>query len=106
LAGQIADSGGAIWCSVDLARALLAATVGDLDDAEAIVTGAIAASRARRTPLLLARELLVLAMIQSRLGREGVGDLVAEALEIGDLRRANLIRMDAARYGLVAEPAL
>lgn len=106
LAGQIADAGGAIWCSVDLARALLAATVGDLDQAEAIVTGAITASRARRNPLLLARELLVLAMIQSRLGREGVGDLVAEALEIGDPRRANLIRMDAARYGLVAEPAL
>jgi hypothetical protein len=106
LAGQIADAGGAIWCSVDLARALLAATLGDLDQAEAIVTGAIAASRARRTPLLLARELLVLAMIRSRLGCEGVGALVTEALEICDERRANLIRMDAARYGLVAEPAL
>ena len=88
-------------CSIDHARALLALTLDEPSGAEQLATGAIAASRRRRTPLYLARELLVLALVRSRIGGDGKDELVAEALEIGERHNVGLIRNDAERYGLV-----
>ena len=100
-AGQLSGD----MCSIDHARALLALALDDPTRAERLATGAIAASRHRRTPLYLARELLVLALVRSRIGGDGIDELVAEALEIGERHNARLIRNDAERYGLVPASA-
>ena len=108
LAGHLTENGSAVWCSIDFARALLALTLGEDVTAESLARDAVAASRSRGTPLLLARELLVLALAQRRNGADpsAIEPLIAEAFEIADRTGAELIRNDAARYGLVAEPAL
>jgi hypothetical protein len=101
--GCLADGRGILWCSIDLARSLLALTAAQLDVAESIAVGAVAASRRRVTPLLLARELLVLAAVRHRRGRASheTSDLVDEALRIADDSGAALVRQDAERYGLL-----
>ena len=101
-AGQLSGD----MCSIDHARALIALTLDDPIGAERLATSAIAASRRRRTPLYLARELLVLALVRSRIGGDGIDQLVAEALEIGERHNAGLVRNDAERYATRARRRL
>ena len=95
LAGRFVDDGLSVWDTVDRVRALLRLTIGDARGAAEIATGAIVASRRRRTPVFLARELIVLASAQQHLGVDDTDDLVAEAFAIARRTAARLIVHDA-----------
>jgi hypothetical protein len=101
--GWIADIGEGVLAPVDLALAQVALAAGDNQQAYALATKATAASRERKTPVFLGRELLRLAVAQQRLGRQGkhIDRLVDEALAIAERTGAQLIRQEAKRYDLV-----
>jgi class 3 adenylate cyclase/DNA-binding CsgD family transcriptional regulator/tetratricopeptide (TPR) repeat protein len=102
LAGTMAEFGPATWSSIDHARALVAATAGDVEGAIAIADGAVAASRQRGTVIYLGRELVVSAWARNVAGasRSEVADLVDEALDIARSTGARIIELDARRWGL------
>ena len=97
LAGRFVDNGVAVGDTVDRVRALLRLTIGDAAGAAEIAAVAIAASRRRRTPILLARELLVFACAQQRLGIDDTDDVVDEAFAIARRTGAAIIQ-DARLY--------
>jgi tetratricopeptide (TPR) repeat protein len=103
LAGAMADFGPVTWSSVDFARALVAATVGDAEQAIAIAEGAVAASRQRGTVIYLGRELVALAWAHTLAGgsTNEVAEYVEEALDIAARTGARIIELDARRWGLV-----
>ena len=96
------DNGLAVSDTVDRVRALLRLTIEDAAGAAEIATGAIAASGRRRTPLFLARELIVLAAAQQRLGVDDTDDSVDEAFAIA---RRTGARLDHPRRPVVPRPA-
>jgi tetratricopeptide (TPR) repeat protein len=102
LAGDLADDGPTLWCSIDHSRALLLLTTGDAEAAATAAEGAVEASRRRGTTIFLARELLVLARARRDLGAapDDVRPLLAEASAIADDTGAGLVRLDAARFDL------
>jgi class 3 adenylate cyclase/DNA-binding CsgD family transcriptional regulator/tetratricopeptide (TPR) repeat protein len=104
LAGTMAEFGPATWSSIDHARALVAATAGDVERAVAIADGAVAASRQRGTVIYLGRELVVSAWARTLAGASltEVADLVDEALDIARRTGARIIELDAQRWGLVS----
>ena len=98
LAGRFVDASVYVSDTVDRVRALLRLTIGDAAGAAEIAAGAIAASRRRRTPIFLARELIVLAAAQQRLGIDDTDDVVDEAFAIARRTGARLIIHDARLY--------
>jgi DNA-binding CsgD family transcriptional regulator len=102
LAGRLADSGIVVTDTVDRVLALLALTVGDVEGATAAARRAVTASRRRGMPIMLGRELLILAAARRRggVGREVVEDLVTEAVTIADQTGAGVIHHDVERFHL------
>jgi class 3 adenylate cyclase/DNA-binding CsgD family transcriptional regulator len=106
-AGRIADFVAGVGRPTDQALAQLALVLNDLDGAIAAATRAIAASRARGTPIFLARELVLLATAKRRTGapEHELNPLVEEAQQIADTTGAHLIDQEIARYGLSPAPS-
>ena len=101
-AGRIADFGAGVSRPTDQALAQLALVLDDLDGAAEAATRAVAASRIRKTPIFLARELVLLATARRRAGapEREIMSLVKEAQQIADATGAHLIDQEIARYGL------
>jgi hypothetical protein len=104
LSGRIAANSIVTFAPIDLALCQAALTIGDADLAAAHADAAVRASRARRTPLFLGRELIRLAEARRRLGANNgeISPLVREALDIADRTGAALIHAEAAHYDLHA----
>jgi ATP/maltotriose-dependent transcriptional regulator MalT len=104
LAGRLADGGMVVIDSIDRVRALVMLTVGDVEGATDTARRAVTASRSRNMPIMLGRELLVLATARRRggTGLEDVDALVTEALKIADRTGARIIDHDAERFELAA----
>ena len=109
LAGRLVEPGVAPWDTVDRLRSLLRLSLDDVGEAVEIATLAVEASRRRRTPIFLGRELIVLASARQRLdtGDSEVGDLVEEALAIARRTGARIITQDARLFldAGVAQPS-
>ena len=105
-AGRIVDYIYGVSRPADQALAQLLLTLGNPDGAAAAATRAIDASRKRRTPLFLGRELVLLAEARHRAGHtvEQLRPLLDEAHQIARATGAHLIDHEIARYGL-ATPA-
>lgn len=97
--GRLADLPQGVIAPVDLALAQLALARGEHAEAAGWATTAIAASRTRRTPIFLARELVRLAVAVA--GRSDVEPTVAEALKVADHTGALLVRRELEWYELV-----
>ena len=113
LAGRLVDGGTVVLDTVDRIRALLRLASGDPAGAAELATDAVAASRRRRTPIFLARELIVLAAAKRQLGIDpsDTTRAVDEALAIARRTGARVIDQDAGlllggspvdRFGLTA----
>ena len=100
LAGRWADGGVIVWDTVDRLRALLRMTTGDAATATELAAGAVSASRRRRTPIFLGRELIVLAAAQQRVGidESTIRSAVDEALTIARRTGTRIITKDAALF--------
>jgi hypothetical protein len=87
---------------VDLALAQAALGAGDFEAAESFAMRAVTASRQRRTPIFLGRELVRLAEARRQRGAldAEITPLVDEALDIAESTGASLICREAERYGL------
>jgi DNA-binding CsgD family transcriptional regulator len=81
--------------TIDRVRALLRLTLGDEAGAVEIAAHAVEASRGRRTRVFLARELIVLAAAQQRLGVAGWEEPMREALDIARRTGVRMIAKDA-----------
>jgi hypothetical protein len=101
-AGRIAALASTVVTTVDFVLAQMALVTGDHQRARQHAEAAVFASRERRTPLFLGRELLRLAAARQHLGEaaDTTGDLVHEALAIADQTGATLVRHEARRLGL------
>ena len=106
-AGSIVNFAAGVSRPTDQALAQLALVLGDLDGAAAAATRAVAASRTRKTPLFLGRELVLLATARRRAGapEREILPLVEEAQQIADATGAHLIDQEIARYGLSPAPS-
>jgi len=104
--GRIAALPSTVVSTVDLVFAAMALVTGDHHRARQLAERAVTASRERKTPLFLGRELLRLAVARQHLGesRDATEDLVHEALAIADRTGASLIQYDARRLGLLDAP--
>jgi tetratricopeptide (TPR) repeat protein len=100
--GRIAVAGPCANRPFDQALAQAALAVGDTPLAENYAQRAVEASRHRRTPLFLARELVFLAAARRRNGgaTDEVRPLVAEALALAHRHGARVVPVDVDRYGL------
>jgi DNA-binding CsgD family transcriptional regulator len=105
-AGRIAAISATVVSSVDLVLAQMALVTGDHQGARQAAEQAVSASRERKTPLFLGRELLRLAAARRHLGDspKRTQHLVHEALAIADRTGGTLIQHEARRLGLVAAP--
>ena len=104
--GRIAALPSTVVSTVDLVLAQMALVTGDHHRARQLAEQAVTASRERKTPLFLGRELLRLAVARQHLGesRDATKDLVHEALAIADRTGAALIQHEARRLGLLDAP--
>jgi tetratricopeptide (TPR) repeat protein len=102
--GALAANVVLVFEPIDLALAQAALAAGDYETAEAFAARAVAASRHRRTPIFLGRELIRLAAARHHLSSDGetIAGLVGEALDIADRTGAALIRREAEHYQLCA----
>lgn len=102
--GRIAVSGPCINRPFDQALAQASLAVDDLAAADAYAHRAVAASRRRRTPVFLARELVFLAEARHRTGEPAtaIRPLVAEALAMAERHGLEVVKADLDRYGLTA----
>ena len=100
--GRIAVSGPCPNRPFDQALAQAALAVGDTGAAVAYATDAVAASRRRRTPAFLARELVFLAEAHRREKAPAatVRSLVDEALDVAAGLGVDVVAVDVDRYGL------
>ena len=101
-AGRLAANMVLVFEPIDLALAQAALAAGNSEEAASWASRAAEASRRRRTPIFLARELVRVAAARQRMGadRDTIAPLVVEALDIADRTGAALIRHEAAHYGL------
>ena len=101
-AGRIANTSACVTRPFDQALAQLALVLDDPHGAADAATRAIAASRARNTPIFLGRELVLLATARRRAGapEREIQALVEEAQQIADATGAHLINQEITRYGL------
>jgi DNA-binding NarL/FixJ family response regulator len=108
LAGRLVDGGVVVWDTVDRLRALLRMTTGDPAAAADIAAGAVAASRQRRTPVFLGRELIALVAAIQTLGIDAAETThaLSEALTIARLTGARMIAKDAELFLTAPVPAL
>ena len=104
-AGRIAALSATVL-TVDLVLAQMAVVTGDHQRARQHAEQAVAASRKRKTPLFLGRELLRLAAARRHLGESpnATHKLVHEALAIADRTGATLIQHEAHRLDLLNAP--
>jgi tetratricopeptide (TPR) repeat protein len=102
-AERIADFAAGVSRPADQALAQLALTLTDPEGAEAAAIRAVEASRRRRTPIFLGRELVLLAAARQRSGQasDDLASLIAEAAEIADATGAQLINQEITRYRLL-----
>ena len=100
LSGRLVDCSTHMTDTVDRVRALLRLASGDYAMAHELATHAIASSRQRRTPIFLARELVVLAAAQQHLGADPAvaADTIEEALAIARRTGARIVARDAALF--------
>ena len=100
LAGRLVDCGACMLDTVDRVRALLCLASGDAAGAHELAAHAVAASRHRRTPIFLARELVILAAAQQQLGNDAdeTAETIEEALTIARRTGARIIAQDAALF--------
>jgi hypothetical protein len=100
--GRIVLSGTTVVRPVDQMLAQAALAAGDATVAEAYATRAVAASRERRTPGFLCRELVLLTEARRRNGASPaqIQPLVREALAVAEPIGAGIVKIDVARYGL------
>jgi len=105
-AGRIAAISWTVVSTVDLVLAQMALVTGDHQRARHLAEQAVSASRERKTPLFLGRELLRLAAARQHLGDSPklINDLVHEALAIADRTGGTLIQHEARRLGLLDAP--
>jgi DNA-binding CsgD family transcriptional regulator len=105
-AGRIAAISWTVVSTVDLVLAQMALVTGDHQRARQLAEQAVSASRERKTPLFLGRELLRLAAARQHLGDSPklTHDLVHEALAIADRTGGTLIQGEARRLGLLDAP--
>jgi hypothetical protein len=105
-AGRIAAISATVVSTVDLVLAQMALVTGDHQLARLHAEQAVSASRERKTPLFLGRELLRLAAARQHLGESpnATHDLLREALAIADRTGATLIQHEAHRLGLLDAP--
>jgi hypothetical protein len=105
-AGRIAALSATVVSTVDLVLAQMAVVTGDHQRARQHAEQAVAASRKRKTPLFLGRELLRLAAARRHLGESpnATHKLVHEALAIADRTGATLIQHEAHRLDLLNAP--
>lgn len=82
--------------------AILVSMCGSVTARSSQTPRAIAASRARNTPIFLGRELVLLATARRRAGapEREIQPLVEEAQQIAGATGAHLIDQEIARYGL------
>jgi pentatricopeptide repeat protein len=90
LAGRWLDSGPGVWDTVDRARALCLLTLGEPETAAELARAAAATSARQATPILRARELVVLAAAEAARGRPS-DDALREALAISHRTGAHVI---------------
>jgi DNA-binding NarL/FixJ family response regulator len=97
LAGRLVESGALVWDTIDRVRALLRLVSGEPARAAEIAASAVAASRRRRTPIFLARELIVLAAAKRRIGVNAseTASAVDEALTVARRTGARIVNHDA-----------
>ncbi|MFZ1489073.1 MAG: AAA family ATPase [Ilumatobacteraceae bacterium] len=102
LSGLLADFSVTVGMPIDLAISQASLTMGDVDGAAIAAEGAIAASRRRKTPVFLGRELVRLAECRRRqgAGSSEVRRLVDEARELASCTGAAIIGRDVEMYGL------
>jgi hypothetical protein len=102
-AGRIAALPATVVSTVELVLAQMALVTGDHQLARRHAEQAVSASRERKTPLFLGRELLRLAAARQHLGESpnATRKLVHEALAIADRTGAALIHHEAQRLGLL-----
>ncbi|MGH9270368.1 MAG: response regulator transcription factor, partial [Ilumatobacteraceae bacterium] len=93
LAHQFVDNGVAVTDTVDRVRALALLAAGDTAGALAVGADAVRRSRIRRTPILLGRELVVLAAARQR-SELSVADEIDEATVIAERTGARVIDHD------------
>jgi hypothetical protein len=88
---------------VDLALAQAAFTAGHVEASEAYAARAVEASRRRRTPFFLGRELVQLAASRRQLGAQpsAIEPLVLEAVAIAERHGSQAVNSDALRLGLL-----
>ena len=94
LAGRWVDYGPGLWDTVDRARALCHLTLGEPENAAKLARAAANTSLRQATPILRARELIVLAAAESQLGHP-IDDALREALAICHRTGARVIEHDA-----------
>jgi hypothetical protein len=100
--GRIASFPATVVSTVDLVLAQMALVTGDQRRARQLAEQAISASRERRTPIFLGRELIRLAAACQQLGESrDATNLLHEALALADRTGAALIQTEARRLGLL-----
>lgn len=106
-AGRLAANMVLVFEPIDLALAQAALAAGDFQAAESCAARAVGASRDRRTPIFLGRELVRVAAARRQLqvDDDTIEPLIAEALDIADRTGATLIRREAEHYRLTARDA-
>lgn len=100
LAGRLVDCCIYLTDTVDRLRALIRLTSGNPAGAHELAANAVAASRRRRTPIFLARELVILAAAKQLLSADATetADAIDEALAIGRRTGARIIAQDVALF--------
>ncbi len=100
LSGRLVDVGSAVFDTVDRVRALGQTMALDAELGATIAASAVAASRRRRMPIFLGRELVVLAAAQQRIGISpaAIAPLIEEAFAIARRTGARIIAQDASLY--------
>jgi DNA-binding CsgD family transcriptional regulator len=102
LAHHFVDSGSAVVDTVDRVRALALVAAGDIVAAQDVATDAVRRSRARRTPILLGRELVALAAARQH-AAGGIADTLDEAAAIAQRTGARIILDDVRLF--IGQPA-
>ena len=95
LAGRFVDGGVQVWDTIDRVHALALLTLGQPTAAAEVAAAAVERSRARSTPIFLARELIVHAAARQRAGDDRIGPLISEARAIASQTGALIVVQDA-----------
>jgi hypothetical protein len=102
--GRVANVPQAVFGPIDMAIAQAALAASDFARAERFAALAADASRLRKTPILLARELVRVAVARRGLGASAaeIDALLAEARQIAEQTDAELVGQEIARFSFAA----